>query len=238
MKSNIELVKHCKEVLNSNCCYIYGTFGQQVTSKLIADKAAQYPKQMTPQRVDIANKIDIGKTAYDCSGLIKSFLMDGKYNADQDRNAKGMYNNCTKSGLISNIPDIPGVLVFNKSLTHVGVYIGNNQVIEAKGFDYGIRKANVSNFYYWGMYKEIDYTNDSTAKTDAPDNSYKAKIITISGLNIRSGAGVSYSKIGAYNYGTAVNILEESGDWARTNRGWICLREDGNEYVKRVNSWN
>lgn len=38
-----------------------------------------------------------------------------------------------------------------------------------------------------------------------------------SGLNIRSGPGTSYSKYGAYAYGTAVTVQEISGGWAKIN---------------------
>ena len=46
-------------------------------------------------------------------------------------------------------------------------------------------------------------------------------------MNIRNGAGTSYSIAGFYKNGDKVEILEEkkvgSTTWGRTNRGWISM---------------
>lgn len=226
MITNTYLVEYAKKCLN-NSCYIYGTYGQLVTEKLIDSKAKQYPKQMTADRVIKAKKIHIGKHAWDCSGIIKGAIMGNTYNATQDRNAAGMYHNCATTGKIVDIPEVVGLLVFNKTLSHVGVYIGNGKVIEAKGFSYGIRKTNISNFYYYGFYNEINYITDIPAKTTS--NTYKATITAVSGLNIRTGASIMYKKLDYYKYGEIVEILEEVGEWGRTNKGFINLK-----WVRRI----
>jgi hypothetical protein len=51
----------------------------------------------------------------------------------------------------------------------------------------------------------------------------KAFLVNTLVLNIRSGAGVGYSKVGVYYKWTKVAILEVSGDWGRTDRGWISM---------------
>ena len=43
------------------------------------------------------------------------------------------------------------------------------------------------------------------------------------GVNIRSGPGTSYGKVGAYPMGTVVDVLEERDGWGRTNKGWVSL---------------
>ena len=43
------------------------------------------------------------------------------------------------------------------------------------------------------------------------------------GVNIRSGPGTGYSKVGAYPMGTVVDVLEERDGWGRTNKGWVSL---------------
>ena len=48
-----------------------------------------------------------------------------------DIGANQMYYNAKESGPISTIPDIPGLAVWHEG--HIGVYIGNGQVIEAMG---------------------------------------------------------------------------------------------------------
>ena len=68
----------------------------------------------------------------------------------------------------------------------------------------------------------------TTSKTST---NYKVKITTKAGLNIRSGAGTSYKKLGAYAYNKTVTITQTSGKWGKTNKGWICL-----DYTSKVST--
>ena len=43
------------------------------------------------------------------------------------------------------------------------------------------------------------------------------------GVNIRSGPGTSYGKVGAYPVGTVVDVLEARDGWGRTDKGWVSL---------------
>ncbi len=43
------------------------------------------------------------------------------------------------------------------------------------------------------------------------------------GVNIRSGPGTSYGKVGAYPVGTVVDVLEARDGWGRTAKGWVSL---------------
>lgn len=65
--------------------------------------------------------------------------------------------------------------------------------------------------------------------------SYKVKINTKSGVNVRSGAGTKYGILTAIPNGTTVTISKTSGDWGYTSyggkKGWICL-----SYTKKVTS--
>ena len=49
-------------------------------------------------------------------------------------------------------------------------------------------------------------------------------IVTAKTLNIRASAGTDSEAVGAYSYGDRVEILEKSGDWGRTKKGWISLK--------------
>lgn len=63
---------------------------------------------------------------------------------------------------------------------------------------------------------------------------YNAKVTPSNGLNVRTGAGTSYKKLGALKCGTTVKVLEEKSGWGRIvyngKAGWISLN-----YVKKVN---
>ena len=43
------------------------------------------------------------------------------------------------------------------------------------------------------------------------------------GVNIRSGPGTGYGKVGAYPMGTVVDVLEARDGWGRTGKGWVSL---------------
>lgn len=103
-------------------------------------------------------KYQFGKRVHDCVGLIKGYLWnnDGKltYNAAQDKDVSGMLANCNEIGDIKNIPEIPGILVFMRG--HVGVYIGNGKVIEARGHSYGVVETFLNN-RPWTHYGKLDW---------------------------------------------------------------------------------
>ncbi len=48
-------------------------------------------------------------------------------------------------------------------------------------------------------------------------------IVPAKELNIRASADQSADRVGSYTYGNRVEILEKSGTWGRTSKGWISL---------------
>ena len=92
----------------------------------------------------------LGKRVCDCIGLIKSYAW---YNADSgeivagsngftDCGANSIWSSVTESGSISNMPDTPGLAVWMDG--HIGVYVGNGEVIEAQGTAYGVVKTELN----------------------------------------------------------------------------------------------
>lgn len=68
-----------------------------------------------------------------------------------------MLKNCKKQGSIETLPELPGTLVFMTG--HVGIYIGNGQVVEAKGHKYGVVQTNLKDrpWSRWGKLNWITY---------------------------------------------------------------------------------
>ena len=73
--------------------------------------------------------------------------------------------------------------------------------------------------------KENTTTTVVTDKVESNVNTvnYQVRITANGGLNIRSGASVSYSRIGGYAKNSIVTILAESNGFGKTNLGWISL---------------
>lgn len=174
MKTNKGLIEYC--LAQIGLPYWYGTFGQTGSASLYNSKKQQYPKYYTAS--DFASQY--GKRVHDCVGLIKGYLWSDsatsapKYNASQDVSASGMYYKCNKKGAISTFDRVKGRLVFKGSspsnITHVGVYIGDDTVVEAKGHAYGVVKSkfSTSNWTYWGQCQWIDDSATEPVKPVEP----------------------------------------------------------------------
>ena len=66
--------------------------------------------------------------------------------------------------------------------------------------------------------------NNTTASTGNGSTTVQFRgIVTAKQLNIRASATKDSESIGSYSYGARVEILEKSGDWGRTSKGWISL---------------
>ena len=70
-------------------------------------------------------------------------------------------------------------------------------------------------------------TEEDNGKEDSVDKQYT--VTPGVGVNIRSGPGTSYGKVGAYAQGSVVTILEERDGWGRTDKGWVSM-----EYLEPV----
>ena len=58
---------------------------------------------------------------------------------------------------------------------------------------------------------------------DKEESMGKYKVTPSIGVNIRSGPGTGYGKVGAYPMGTVVDVLEAREGWGRTDKGWVSL---------------
>lgn len=174
-KTNLSLVGYAISRLGTG--YVYGTYGAVLTESLLSAKLKQYPLKIL-QYLSFIRANWLGKPVQDCVGLIKGHYWtndDGKivYKLDglPDVSANGMYSAATEKGPIATLPEIKGVIVSKNG--HVGVYIGNGEVIESHGTKYGVIKtkltktANETGWIRWFKCPFIDYVSEPAAK--APD---------------------------------------------------------------------
>lgn len=218
------------------CYYWYGTFGQTASKQLYNEKKAQYPKYYTAS--DFPDQIATPKACYDCAGLVKSMWVYPKYNAADDLGATGIYGKCTVKGSINetnkngdHIRLIPGYLLFkgnDKTKSHVGIYIGNNKIIEAKGHAYGVITSELNDTWkYYAEYYNVDYSAEVQPDPDTPP--YCEHIMEVATLTdplmLREGPGISFPVLYRLPKGTKVYWQgEKSGDWLkvkyRNTWGW------------------
>ena len=163
-KNNLDLVVWAIEAERNRWGYVWGTFGDVLDSSLYAYKLKQYPTEVGRYSAFITSNWLGGRTA-DCVGLIKGYSwldietleVGYKTNGMPDIGADTMYHNATEKGAISTIPEIPGLAVWHTG--HIGIYIGNGEVIEAMGTRYGVVRTKLvgSRWTHWLKIPYITY---------------------------------------------------------------------------------
>lgn len=177
--TNKEFVSQAKTIVTSNTAYAKGTFGQKWTKTLANQKKKQYPEFYTDSVIASLNKKAESSTLYvfDCVGLIKGIIWNWpnvkyKTNGLDDVSDQGLWDKyCVdKSKDFSNIT--PGEIVHIKG--HVGVYIGDDKVIECTNKwtkNVLVSSINKQDKYYraWtehGKFNLLKYEGIATPKAD------------------------------------------------------------------------
>lgn len=239
--NNLEFASYAKSKVG--CYYWYGTFGQKASKALYAEKKAQYPKYYTAS--DFSAQIANPKQVFDCAGLVKSIILLKKYVPADDLGATGIYGKCKVKGKISSFSDLKvGTLVFkgnDSTKSHVGIYVGNNTIIEAKGHAYGVVSSNCSDsFKYWAEYYAVDYSG-AEPKPDEPLKAGDLMIVSTkyTELMLRSYASTSAPILQRMKKGSKVTYMGEESDnstghWLKVKYnntvGWACAEEKGKGY--------
>lgn len=184
-KTGQGLVEYAKAQLGRP--YWWGTFGQTANAGLLAAKRQQYPGYYTAGDFPA----QFGQKVHDCVGLIKGYLWcdapDGEpiYKAAQDVAVSGLFMACSESGSIDTMPDMPGVCVFMRDMSHVGVYIGDGYVVEATGHAKGVVKTKLAGrgWGLWGKPRWISYEATATPAQPAQSTTQAtASTLTVTGL--------------------------------------------------------
>lgn len=147
--NSIEYGKWLREQARLRRPYWYGCYYNECTEALLQRKAKQYPshytaKRMPTYREHIAEK----QIAGDCvNGAIKGAIWselgtrrpEYASHGCPDKSADGMFEYCKSLGMpwgsIGSMPDRPNMIAV-RFAGHVGVYVGNGEVVEWRGFDY------------------------------------------------------------------------------------------------------
>jgi len=155
-----DLVAFCESKLGT--AYVYGMKGTVMTE-------ADYDslKKLYPTYVPDSDRAKIGQVCVDCSGLI-SWCTGIVYSSTD------LYNHAVSRNPISSVNTAPvGAILWKQG--HCGVYIGDNQCIEAKGSEFGTIKTPVTGtgantWTNWMTMSYIDYTVEP--QTPTPENVY------------------------------------------------------------------
>lgn len=180
-KTNAGLVEYATAQLGKP--YWWGTFGQTASAALLAQKRTQYPEHYTAGDFES----QFGQKVHDCVGLIKGYRWcdtpdsEPAYKSVQDVAVSGLYMSCPESGSIDTMPDIPGVCVFMRDMSHVGVYVGDGDVVEATSHARGVVKTKLAG-RGWGLWGKPRWISYEAAATPAQPAQTTASTLNVTGL--------------------------------------------------------
>lgn len=128
------LALHAEACFRMSTVYLWGGLGHEITETVIKRKREEdpthYPIVQCRKLKKMANNNIYG---FDCSGLIKNYLMGGpdnfRYRSEYDLNSSAMFNLSKVKGKMKTLPEYRGICLYMPG--HVGIYVGCGNVIEA-----------------------------------------------------------------------------------------------------------
>lgn len=148
-----ELVRLFRVAFDERWGYIWGKSGQVWTQ---ANQAAS-TRDMT---VRYGSKW-IGRKVADCSGLfVWAYKQQGEKIYHGSNTIFNKYTSATGS-LVGEVDILPGTAVFlveDGRRTHIGLYVGDSAVIEARGTKTGVIESDISEWDEWGTLAAVDYS--------------------------------------------------------------------------------
>lgn len=238
MPTGRQIADQARIPLEEKWGYIWGTSGQvwtQAAQDRLAREKADDPNYA--MSIDYGSKW-IGRRVADCSGLVKWVCAQFGIKMSHSSNSQA------KGGYLSKLDvllghDIPvGALVFklrnNSDYHHVGIYVGDNQVVEARGSKTGVTTSQLGTWTHYGLIKGVDYGIKEQKKEEIPMGAGKGVVdVPNDGtVNVRAKPSLQGQKITTLREGEQLEVLAVSGDWAKiryTGEGYVMTR-----YIREV----
>lgn len=255
--SNIHFANFCRAFVGQP--YWYGTNLNRCTKALWQQKSKQFPEHYTSDRNE-QYKRDILNYSFcaDCVGLIIGYLWSnagegilesiGKEtdlstnkvgrNGMPSKSSNGLFEWAKQQGMkwgtIDTIPDVPGIAVRYDG--HVGVYVGNGEVVEESGFKVGciLSQLKKKKWTHWYRIPGINYNDKITTESapiivDSIDTTkevvVKRTMIAIEDLNVRAGNSPIYPTIKSIPKGEQVEVLlDENNNPIVAANNWYAIQ--------------
>lgn len=162
----------------------------------------------------------IGKNVWDCSGLFRGAwksLLKAKSGG-----ATTIFNTwCSETGIRGTLPEEPGIALFRGTvdakgkgnMAHIGLYIGNGEVVEARGSAKGVLHCAITDggWTHWGRLTDVAYSGYIAAQQANPIYQAKTKDIkTSKGLDLRPAPSLNSNAIMYIPLDAFVDVFEDN----------------------------
>ena len=225
-----DLIRLFQQALDEKWGYIWGTRGQVWTqasqNRATRDMTVRYGQKW------------VGRRVADCSGLFVWAFRELGGDIYHGSNTMWKKYTTVKGTLTGTMTIKPGTAVFTVGddgvRGHVGLYIGNDICIEAKGTQYGVVTSNLSRWDEWGELVGVEYDLPADTVTIAPSTLRKGNRGTdVEELQRTLNADPRYpTKVdGIYGADTAASVRAFQADHGLNADGivgpktWEALRE-------------
>ena len=212
-----DLIAKFQYAFNNHWGYILGAAGELWTqakqNATTNAKAKEYGQKW------------VGRNVADCSGLFTWAFK--KLGGTMYHGSNTMWNKwCTAQGDLVNGKRTdgqelkPGTAVFvlknGSDRSHVGLYIGNGEVIEAAGTQQGVIKSKITNKKWaeWGELKGVDYSGTQTTIPTEPTTG--SAIVNDTKVALRSAPSTNASILTRVDKGERVQILIDN-TWTKVS---------------------
>ncbi len=164
-----DLVRLFKQAREERWGYIWGKRGQ-IWTQANQDAATR------TQTVRYGQKW-VGKRVADCSGLFAWAFKELGGSIYHGSNTIWKKYCISQGNITPGMPLKPGTAVFQESngnRYHIGLYAGDNVVIEARGTSSGVIESSPSDWDEWGELKDVDYSSADSEVIVTPRKTLKS----------------------------------------------------------------
>ena len=209
------IAKDALAIQAEGCGYIWGTSGEMWTEKrqwnLEDEYNADPSKNPSLWGSATYGRRWIGKHVYDCSGLVMRILKNHGIRVPHGSNSQ-WNESCKAQGTLKKgarddgKPLRTGTAVFlvkDSNRHHVGIFVGDGLVVEAKSGKEGVVISKITRWHEWGELKGVAYEDAEVAL-------------------IRESGGISMQTVRKGDSGGDVKLLQQ-----KLNDQGYALEEDG-----------
>lgn len=219
-----DLVSKFQFALDNKWGYIWGSSGQLWT-------AASQKATTNAMAMEYGSRW-IGHRVADCSGLFSwAAAQLGGYLPHGSNSIFRKY--CTETG--NNMSNLePGTAVFKRregtkyadgiDWYHIGLYVGNGTVIEAKSTKAGVVTSKLSDWHAWGRLKGVSYDSTAPEDTQLQPGPAVVDVPNDGTVRVRAKPSTSGQVLATLPEGRQVMIEAVEGDWCKvsyTETGYI-----------------